>query len=129
MKCSKKNLDCEVPKQQRDLILLSIAFVFRWVFYGRTYQYLTTNTCGTKPLVNNHADRMEVKVESQEKHTTVFSKAKPHFNFESWKYIPVNTSLYHWTTFPSTLQPHESHPLDVLLKSAAAPLKAACITV
>lgn len=54
------------------LILLRINFVFRRVFDDSVYQYLITNTCGTKPLLNNYDDDTEVKVDSQGKYITVF---------------------------------------------------------
>lgn len=54
------------------LILLRINFVFRRVFDDSVYEYLITNTCGTKPLLNNYDDDTEVKVDSQGKYITVF---------------------------------------------------------
>lgn len=54
------------------LILLRLNFVFRLMFDDSVYQYLITNTCGTKPLLNNYDDDTEVKVDSQGKRVTVF---------------------------------------------------------
>lgn len=63
------------------------------MFDDSVYQYLITNTCGTKPLLNNYDDDTEVKVDSQGKRITVFWSQTI---FKYWtshlldgKYIPV----------------------------------------